>query len=141
MDRLQHPQLSVDVSAAGGRPLVKIAGRLDGWHYPAVEESLRGQLTPESDAILIDLNDLKFASIGGMYALVEVLQSVQRDVKIFVIAKGDVARVIHRTRFDLRVSLSRTLEEAAALANTESSELTAKLLRFTPDPEDGRPAA
>ena len=141
MDRLQHPQLSVDVSAAGGRPLVRISGRLDGWHYPAVEESLRGQLTPESDAIIIDLNDLKFASIGGMYALVEVLQSVQRDVKVFVVAKGDVARVIHRTRFDLRVSLSRSLEEAAALANTESSELAANILRLTPAPDQDESAA
>jgi len=133
MEHKEYPQLSVETTTINGRPLIKVSGTLDGWHYQTIEEALRGQMSLETDAIIVDLSDLQFASIGGMYALVEALRSVQYDVKVYAVATGDVSRVLHRTRFDLRVSLFRGLDEAAALVLPDDSGLAAKILRLGED--------
>jgi len=136
MDRREHPHLSIDISAVNGHPLIKISGTLDGWHYQAIEKSLRSQVRLESDAIVVDLSGLTFASIGGMYALVEALRSVQYDVKVYAVATGDVSRVLHRTRFDLRIGLCASLDEAITLVLPDDSGLAAKLFHLSDDDEE-----
>lgn len=126
-------QLSVSTTEIDGRPVVTLSGTLDGWQYQTVLDSLQDCVSYERHPMIVDLSELTFASIGGMYALVEALRSVQYDVKVYAVATGEVARVLHRTRFDLRVSLCASLDEAVKLALPKDAGFPARLLGLSED--------
>ncbi len=137
MQAFRNNELEITTNTVNGQVIVQVAGTLDGWHYQMLEESLRKQIVPGREAVIVDLTELVFASIGGMYALVEALRSVQYDIKLYVIAKGDVLRVIHRTRFDLKVNVCRSLGEATQLLLPYDSGAASKLLYPNMEEDEG----
>ncbi len=106
--------LDIEVEQATGYALCRPVGELDAYTVSQFREALGGLATTKY--LLIDLSAVPFMDSAGLGALIGGIRRAREaggDVAV-ACSRPTLTRLLHTTGFDRIVSVTETIEEAAA---------------------------
>jgi len=114
--------LEIAVQRADGYTICRPVGELDAYTVGRFREAL-GELA-SVDRLLIDLSDVPFMDSAGLGALIGGIRRAREAGGEVAVAcsRPTLTRLLHTTGFDRIVSVTETVEGAAAALMTEDAE-------------------
>lgn len=106
--------LDIEVEEANGYTLCRPVGELDAYTVSKFREALGALAT--TTHLLIDLSSVPFMDSAGLGALIGGIRRAREaggDVAV-ACSRVTLTRLLHTTGFDRLVSVTETIEEAAA---------------------------
>lgn len=106
--------LDIEVEDAAGYTLCRPVGELDAYTVSQFREALGGLAS--STHLLIDLSSVPFMDSAGLGALIGGIRRAREaggDVAV-ACSRPTLTRLLHTTGFDRLVSVTETIEDAAA---------------------------
>ncbi len=105
-------QLSCEVGAVDGVPLVHVDGDLNAWAVEAFEAAISEACGCGSQMVILDLTRVKTLDVGALKVLQKAAQALGPDRKICAIACGRARAVLEMTRFDEILNVYPRLKDA-----------------------------
>jgi anti-anti-sigma factor len=109
----------------GAIAMARVTGEIDMSNATSVRQRIAESITPDDDAVLLDLSGVSFIDSAGLHAVFElgaVLDERRQRLLVCVPAGGQVDRTVGIVGLPRTVSVHRSLEDALRAARTEAAE-------------------
>lgn len=108
---MEETKLQVEVSAYDGKPVVSAVGDLDSWTAETLGDAVRSVLAENPNDMIVDLSRVSFMDSGALQVLVTACRAMKENGRVFAIAKGVPARLIHMAGLDRLVTLKESIDQ------------------------------
>lgn len=109
----------------GSIAIALLSGEVDMSNATSVRQRISELVTPDDDAVILDLSGLSFIDSAGLHAVFElgaVLDERRQRLLVSVPASGQVARTVGIVGMPRAVSVHRTRDEAVEAAREQVPE-------------------
>lgn len=97
VSKLKVPEFSVNTRMDGDRAVVELAGELDEWTRPCVDEAIFHVGRQGAVQFTIDVTALSFVGVSGVHALVDLFANHPTSVVAVVGASPSYAKMLQVT--------------------------------------------
>ncbi len=120
------PLAEVRLEEVNGALVAHLAGEVDLSNVEVVRATIIDRVSPETDALVLDLSETTYLDSTGVRLLFELTQRLharRRQLRLVVTDAALVRRVILLTKLDEQVPLHDSVEDAlAALQSPDGSD-------------------
>jgi anti-anti-sigma factor len=105
--------------------LAVVTGEVDMSNAPSVRQQIAGSVTPDDDALLVDLSELSFIDSAGLHTLIElgtVLDERRQQLLLCVPRGSPIERAIEIIGLPSAISVHSDRGEALEVARTSAQE-------------------
>jgi anti-sigma B factor antagonist len=102
-----------------------VTGEVDMSNATSVRQQIEGSVTPDDDALLVDLSELSFIDSAGLHAVIElgaVLDERRQQLLLCVPHGSHIERAIEIIGLSRAVSVHSDRAEAMEVARTSAKE-------------------
>jgi anti-anti-sigma factor len=102
-----------------------VTGEVDMSNAASVRQQIEGSVTPDDDALLVDLSELSFIDSAGLHAVIElgtVLDERRQQLLLCVPHGSHIERAIEIIGLSRAVSVHSDRAEAMEVARTSAKE-------------------
>jgi anti-sigma B factor antagonist len=102
-----------------------VTGEVDMSNAASVRQQIAGSVTPDDDALLVDLSELSFIDSAGLHALIElgtVLEERRQRLLLCVPHGSSIERAIEIVGLPRAISIHPDRGQAMAAARTSAME-------------------
>jgi anti-sigma B factor antagonist len=122
----EDPQILVlSTRSESGHTVIAVRGELDLSGKPQLDAQLAQALSaPGSDALIIDLSELRFIDSSGIHSLIVARRESARQNRPMVVVRGGsaVMRVLSLCGVESRITVADDLPAAMQLAGTPAGQ-------------------
>ena len=119
------PLADVSVEREDKTVVAVVTGEVDMSNAASVRQQIAESVTPDDDALLIDLSDLSFIDSAGLHALIElgtVLGERRQQLLLCIPHGSPIARAIEIIGLPRAISVHSDRGEAMEFARTSAKE-------------------
>ena len=119
------PLAGVSVEREDKTVVAVVTGEVDMSNAASVRQQIAESVTPDDDAVIVDLSDLSFIDSAGLHALIElgvVLDERRQQLLLCVPHGSPIARAIEIIGLSRAISVHADRAEALEVARTSAKE-------------------
>ncbi len=108
---MEEARLQVEVTAYAGKPVVSAIGDLDSWTAETFGDAVKGVIEENPNDVIVDLSKVSFMDSGALQILVSACRAMKENGRVYAIARGVPARLIHMAGLDRLVTIKGSIDE------------------------------
>ena len=119
------PMADIRIEREDKTVVAVLTGEVDMSNAPSVRQQLADSVTPDDDALLVDLTELSFIDSAGLHTLIElgtVLEERRQQLLLCVPPGSTIARAVEIIGLSRAVSIHSGRDEAMEAARTSAME-------------------